>query len=45
MSEHPKDYFSEYPVNSPYYDKENKRVVGKLKDECKSKLIVEFVGL
>ena len=26
--------FSEYPVNNPYYSTENKKVVGKFKDEC-----------
>ena len=42
-----KDKFdnSDYPENSPYYDKTNKKVIGKFKDEAASTPIVEFVGL
>ena len=42
-----KDKFdnSDYPENSPYYDKTNKKVIGKFKDEASSTPIVEFVGL
>ena len=42
-----KDKFdnSDYPENSPYYDKTNNKVIGKLKDEASSTPIVEFVGL
>ena len=29
--------FSEYPENSTYHNKENKRVVGKIKGECKGR--------
>ena len=36
---------SDYPENSPYYDKTNKKVIGKFEDEAASTLIVEFVGL
>ena len=44
---HDKDKFdnSDYPENSPYYDKTNKKVIGKFKDEAASTPIVEFVGL
>ena len=45
IHEHKEDYdFSEYPDNTPYYNKENMRVVSKFKDDCKCKP-VEFVGL
>ena len=42
-----KDKFdkSDYPENSPYHDKTNKKVIGKFKDEVASIPIVEFVGL
>ena len=42
-----KDKFdnSDYPENSPYHDKTNKKVIGKFKDEAASIPIVEFVGL
>ena len=42
-----KDKFnnSDYPENSPCYDKTNKKVIGKFKDEASSIPIVEFVGL
>ena len=42
-----KDKFdnSDYPENSPYYDKTNRKVVGKFKDEASSTPIVEFDGL
>ena len=42
-----KDKFdnSDYPQNSPYYDKTNKKVIGKFKDEAASTAIVELVGL
>ena len=42
-----KDKFdnSDYPKNSPYYDKTNKKVIGKFKDEAASTPAVEFVGL
>ena len=44
---HDKDKFdnSDYPENSPYYDKTNKKVIGKFEDEASSTPIVEFVGL
>ena len=37
--------FSNYPVNSKYYDPKNNAVLGKMKDEFKGKIIREFVGL
>ena len=42
-----KDKFdnSDYPKNSPYYDKTNKKVIGKSKDEATSTPVVEFIGL
>ena len=42
-----KDKFdnSDYPENSPYHDKTNKKVIGKFKDEAACIPIVEFVGL
>ena len=42
-----KDKFdnSNYPENSPYHDKTNKKAIGKFKDEAASIPIVEFVDL
>ena len=37
--------FSEYSSNSKFFDPVNKRVIGKMKDEFKGKIISEFVGL
>ena len=37
--------FSEYPKNHPNYDISNKKVLGKFKDEMKSLIITEFIGL
>ena len=36
---------SDYTENSPYFDKTNKKVIGKFKDEAAGIPIVEFVGL
>ena len=36
---------SEYPAESPYYDRTNKKVMGKFKSETKGAPIIEFVGL
>ena len=36
---------SDYPENSPYFDTENKKVIGKFKDEAAGIPITEFVGL
>ena len=42
-----KDKFdnSEYQENSPYFDKSNKKVIGKFKDEVSGIPINEFIGL
>ena len=42
-----KDRFdnSDYPENSQYFDKTNKKVIGKFKDEAAGMPITEFVGL
>ena len=37
--------FSEYPKNHPNYDITNKKVLGTFKDEMKSLIITEFIGL
>ena len=36
---------SDYSEDSPYYFKENKKVIGKMKDETASIPIMEFIGL
>ena len=36
---------SDYPESSPFFDKSNKKVIGKFKDEVAGTPIVEFVGL
>ena len=42
-----KDKFdnSDYPKDSPYFDKTNKKVIGKFKDEAAGVPICEFIGL
>ena len=42
-----KDRFdnSDYPESSPYFDKTNKKVIGKFRDEAAGIPITEFVGL
>ena len=37
--------FSDYPKDSKFFDAVNKKVVGKLKNEFKGKIISESVGL
>ena len=37
--------FSNYPVNSKYFDPTNGSVLGKMKDEFKGVTISEFIGL
>ena len=37
--------FSEYPLDSKFFDPGNKKVAGKMKDEYKEKTISKFVGL
>ena len=38
-------YFSEYPLNSKFFDPVNKKAIGKMEDEFKEKLISGFTGL
>ena len=37
--------FSDYPQEHPNYDKTNKKVLGKTKDEMNGKIITHFIGL
>ena len=37
--------FSDYPLDSKFFDPVNKKVIGKMKDELKGRIISEFVGL
>ena len=37
--------FSDYPLNSKFFDLVNKKVIDKMKDELKGKIISEFIGL
>ena len=37
--------FSDYPPEHPNYDKTNKKVLGKFKDEMNGKIITHFMGL
>ena len=37
--------FSNYPKDSKFFEETNKKVIGKMKDESKRKIIDEFVGL
>ena len=37
--------FSDYPKDHPIYDASNKKVLGKMKDECNGKIITNFVAL
>ena len=46
MCHHSDQYdFSDYPKDHPCHSTENKKVLGKLKDECNDCPIAEFVGL
>ena len=36
---------SDYPESSPYFDKTNKKIIGKFKDEVAGVPITEFIGL
>ena len=37
--------FSDYPRDSKFFDPVNEKVIGKMKDVFKEKIISEFVGL
>ena len=37
--------FSDYPEDLNFFDPVNKKVIGKMKDEVKGKIISEFSGL
>ena len=37
--------FSDYPSDSKFFDPINKKVIGKMKDEFKGKIISEIAGL
>ena len=37
--------FSDYPLNSKFFYPANKKVIGKMKDEFKGKIINKFAGL
>ena len=37
--------FSDYPLNLKFFDPVNKKVIDKMKDEFKEKIINEFAGL
>ena len=36
---------SDYPQNSKFSESANKKVIGKIKDQFKGKIISEFIGL
>ena len=37
--------FSDYPLNSKFFDPVNKKILGKTKDEFQGRVISEFVAL
>ena len=37
--------FSDYPLDSKFFDLVNKKVIGKMKDEFKGIIISEFIGI
>ena len=46
MTKHPDLYdTSDYPQDHSLYSLANKKVLGKLKDECATRAIAEYVGL
>ena len=46
MAKHPELYdTSDYPPDHPLYSNANKKVLGKMKDECAGRPIAEYVGL
>ena len=36
--------FSDYPLDSKFFDPVNKQIIGKMKDESRGKIISEFIG-
>ena len=36
---------SNYPLDSKFFDPDNEKVIGKIKDDSKAKIIDEFVEL
>ena len=46
MTETKEEYdFSDYPKDHPLFDETNKKVLGKMKDECAGAPISEYIGL
>ena len=46
MAEMKTEYvFSDYPKDHPLHDETNKKVIGKMKDECAGTPIAEYIGL
>ena len=46
MSETKEDYdFSDYPKDHKLHDESNKKVIGKMKDECAGTPLAEYIGL
>ena len=46
MAESKDDYdFSDYPKDHQLYDESNKKVIGKMKNECARVSISEYIGL
>ena len=39
------DFYGDYPLDLKFFDPANKKVIGKMKDEFKGKIISEFMGL
>ena len=37
--------FSDYSLNSKFFDPVNKKIIGKMKDEFRGNIIYEFIGL
>ena len=35
--------FSDYPLDSKFFDPVNKKVIGKMKDEFKERIVIEFI--
>ena len=40
-----KNFFNDYPLDSRFFDPVNKKVMGKMKDKFKGRIIREFIGL